>query len=343
LLTAFSFQSNMPSITKALNEATNSSGGFAVPDEFANRLLELVQAKSVTMDDMDVRQMNTDTLYIPKVTAGTTAYWVSESGSITESQPAYGQITLSAKKIAALSQATSEVLEDNNVGLANHLMTQMSTDLALSMDGAILTGSCNISANTGAASPFFGLYHTGSYNNGGAGNAVDALGNTGYTHSWGTGSTITGASISIKAVQAAVAEVLKDNHEQPDVSYWNPRTIGSLLQLTDSSARPVLNTETYGSPTIRDGVVRTLYGTRVKSSGQVPINEIYGTTAALSACSDALVGKSSMFGILGQRRGFIWKNDYVIATDLYRWQTTARIGFSVKYNNAYSLIRGILN
>ena len=75
----------MPSITKALNEATNAEGGFLVPDEFSNRLLALIQQKTITMDDLDVRRMISDVQYIPKVTSGTTAYWVSETGTITES------------------------------------------------------------------------------------------------------------------------------------------------------------------------------------------------------------------------------------------------------------------
>ncbi len=328
----------MPSITKALNEATAAQGGYLVPDEFSNKLLALIQNKAVAMNDLDVRSMSSDVQYIPKVTSGTTAYWVTETGTITESNPGYGQITLSAKKVASLVQASSEVLEDNNVDLANHLVDQMATDLALSIDGAILTGSCFGSGNTGAASPFYGLLHTASYSN-----AVDASGNTGQTGAWGTGSTVTGANISLNGIVAAVTEVVKDNHAQPDVSYWNPRTIGSLMKLTDSSSRPIFNNETFGSPMIREGAIGRLYGTAVKESNQVPITCVYGTTAALSASSDALVGKSKMFGILGQRRGFIWKTDYTITTDVYVWQTTARMAFAVKYPDSYCLIRGILN
>jgi len=328
----------MPSITKALNEATAGSGGYLVPDEFSNRLLALIQQKTITMDDLDVRQMMSDVQYIPKVTSGTTAYWVNETGAITESNPGYGQIVLTAKKVASLVQASSEVLEDNNVDLANHLVDQMATDLAIAIDAAILYGSCTTASNTGAASPFYGLYHTASYSN-----AVDALGNAGQTGAWGTTSTVTGANISLAAIANATTEVTKDKHEQPDVSYWNPRTIGSLIKLTDSTTRPVFNMETFGSPLIAEGVIGRLYGTKVKQSAQVPVNLIYGTTAALSGCSDALVGKSKMYGILGQRRGFIWKTDYTIATDVYVWQTTARMAFAVKYPDSYCLIRGILN
>lgn len=328
----------MPSITKALNETTNSQGGFTVPEVWSNQLLALIQAKAVVMNDLDVRQMTSDTLFIPKVTTGTTAYWPGELSTITDSSAAYGQITLSAKKIAALTYASSEVLEDNNVDMANGLVTQMAEDLGLAMDKAIYWGSCTTASNTGAADPFYGLLHTASYTN-----AVDAAGNTNQTGAWGTASAVTAANISLAGINAAVIEVLKDNHDQPDVSYFNPRTIGALMQLTDSTTRPLLTNDTFGSPMIKEGIIGRIYGTNVKHSTQVPITLIYGTTSAKSACSDAFVGLSKMFGVLGQRRNFLWKTQYVIATDQYAWQTTARIGFATKYPNAYCLIRAILN
>ena len=318
----------MADIRKALVEGTDAAGGFTVPKEYSNRLLAFVNKKSVAIQDMDVRQMGTDVRYIPKVTDGTTAYWVAETAAITEARPSYGQITLTAKKVAALSHISSELLEDNNVDIANHLVEQMGTDVSLAIDNEIYNG-------TGAN--FNGLRYTGSFSN-----AVDGSGNTNATAADGTGSTITGGAIALSYISKAVTEVLKDKHDQPDVSYWNPRTIGSLIQLTDGNARPMLNQETFGSPLLEQGVMYTIYGTKVRSSTQVPVNLTYGTTAALSgACSDALVGVSKMFGILGQRRNFIWKQDYTLSTDHYSYQTTARMAFAIKYADSYCLIRGI--
>lgn len=321
----------MVDIIKALNEATDSSGAYIVPDEFSRRLLALIQAKSVTMQDLDVRKMISDVQYIPKVTSGNTAYFVPELSGIGTSSVNFGRITLTAKKVAALTEASTELLEDNNVMIADYLTEQMAKDIALKVDNEIYEG-------TGGT--FTGYIDTGSFTN-----AVDATGGNGdaLTSGRGTDSSVTASNIAIVAVQQAVTEVLKDNHEQPDVSYWNPRTVGSLMKLTDGNGRPVLNQETFGSPLLRDGTMYTLYGTKVRSSSQVPIDLVYGTTSALSDCSDALVGRSKEFGILGQRRGFIWKTDYVIGTDKYQFQTTQRLAFAVKYPDSYCTIRAILN
>lgn len=309
----------MTSIIKALNQATASEGGYTVPKEYSARMLALVQEKSITMQDMDVRNMNHEVQYIPKVTNGSTAYIVPELGTITESQPSFGQITLTAKKIASLVPASTEVLEDNNVSLANFLVEQMAKDIALKIDKENYSG-------TGEA--WYGLRHTSSFSNAVQPDGLD-------------GATVTAGNISLMGIVKAVGEVLADNHAQPDISYWNPRTITSLLALTDGSARPVLNQETFASPTARDGVIYRLYGTRAKMSGVVPINISYGTASGEDACSDALVGNSKEMAIQGQRRGFIWKTDYDIDTDKYKWQTTTRMAFAMKYPDSYCLIRGI--
>ena len=320
----------MSSITKALNETTNAQGGFLVPEEWSNQLLALVTTNTVFVPDLDMRKMATDVQYIPKSTSGTTAYWVGETGAVTESQPGFGQITLSAKKVASLVYASSEVLEDNNVELANGLVNDMARDIGIAIDSAIFAG-------TGA--PWYGLRTTNSFTN-----AVDGGGNVGAIGADGTGSSITGGAITWQVISKAKTEVLKDNHVNADTSYWAPRTFGSLQLLTDGNARPIWNMETFGSPLLREGVLATVLGTRAKPSNTMPTNYSYGTTAALSgACSDNLVGISKQFAILGNRRNFIWKTDYFITGDYYAWQTTARMGFAVKYPDAYCMIRGITN
>jgi len=320
----------MTDILKALQEGSTSMGGYLVPTEFSNRLLALIQAKAVIMQDCDIRQMDGLTKHIPKVTSGTTAYWPDELGSISAAEPRYGRITLTAKKVAALSEASSEVLEDNNVNVADHLVEQMGTDIALSIDAEMITGD---------GTNFTGLRDTASIV---LGNAVDAIGTVNMTHADGTGSTLTGATITIAAIQKAVGEILADNHDQPDVSYWNPKTLGQVQALTDSTSRPILNMETYGSPLLKEGITATLYGTKVKTTTQLPTTLTYGTAADESAsCADAIIAKSKMFAICGQRRGFIWKTDYDIVYDKYQYQTTMRLAFALKYPTAYCMIRAI--
>lgn len=309
----------MADIFKALNEGTNSDGGFTVPDEFAARVLALITAKTVTVPDLEQVSMMTDTMYIPKETSGTTAYIVPELGTITASSQGFGRVTLSPKKFAAMIEASTELLEDNNVSVANLIVADMARDLALKIDNEVLNGT--------GGSGFEGLRYTGSFTNSVAAN--------------GTISSTNGANISLTPISKAVDEILKDNHEMPDVSYWHPRTIGSLRLLTDSTSRPMFNAETWGSPLLREGVIGTIYGMAVKPTSQLPINLSYGTASADTTATDAIVGKSKMFGFYGTRRNLTFNRDYVIESDRNQYQANLRVAFSVKYPDAYCVIRAI--
>jgi HK97 family phage major capsid protein len=307
----------MADIIKALREATNSAGGYLVPQEFAARVYELMQAKAVTLADLETVNMNHEVMYIPKVTSGTTAYWVPETNTITESEMAFGRITLTAKKVAALVKASTEVLEDANVSVANIIVDQMARDLALAVDGEVLNG-------TGGT--FEGLRYTGSYVNS-------------YSAGDGTGS----ANINVNAISKAADEVLTDNHQFPDVSYFHTRTVGSLRILTDGAARPLFNNETFGSPLLGRGVIGNVWGIPVKAANQLPINLSVGTGSLSNSATEAIVGVSKMFGIFGNRRALRFKKDYAITTDEDIHQCTYRCAFSVKYPEAYCVIKGIRN
>ena len=315
-------------ILKALNEATNSAGGYTVPTELADRLLALIQRENVFITDLDQQRMNSLTKEIPKVTSGTTARWPGEIGTITGSESGFGQTTLTAKKLAGLTQVSTEVLEDSIVDLGSQITEQLSTDMSLELEDKMVNGTGTI---------FTGLRNTASFTN-----AVSAKGdNTSATGADGTGSTVTGANISLKPIVQAVTEVLKDNHAQPDVSYWNPRTIGSIKLLTDGNARPMLDETTYGSPLVKEGVLGILYGTKAKSTTVLPITLTYGT--GTTSATDAIVARAGKYAYLGNRRGMKFTSDYDIDNDSWKYQATARFGFAIKYADAYCVIRAILD
>lgn len=305
----------MSNILKALREASDGAGGYLVPEEFSARLLQLVQEKTVIVPDLDTVQMNTDTLHIPKTTSGTTAYWVSETNTISSSEMGFDRTDLTPKKVAARVNASTELLEDANVSVANSIMDQMSRDLAIKIDSEILgTSNTNLP----------GLRYTGSYTN-----SVSA----------GDGGA-SGGTIQVKDVSNAMDEVMADNHMSPDVAYFHSKVIGDLRNLTDGNGRPLLNVETYGSPLIENGSIGTIYGAIVKKANTLPINLSYGTGSAATA-SDAIVGIKKQFGYYAVRRGLTAHRDYDIDTDMNQYQVNMRVAFNVKYPDAYCVIKAI--
>jgi HK97 family phage major capsid protein len=121
---------------RALNEGSNSAGGALVPEEFANRVIRLVETYGTFPGTAENVSMSRDTMVIPKRLSGTTAYFVGEGSSITESEPTYGNVSLVAKKLAVGCRMSSEVVEDSQgvVGLADAVAQEFATSLAYKID-----------------------------------------------------------------------------------------------------------------------------------------------------------------------------------------------------------------
>jgi HK97 family phage major capsid protein len=123
------------------NETTNTQGGYIVPQQFDNALVDLRLQYGVFRRNARVRQMTSDTLYVPRRTGGLTAYWTSESGSITESTKAWDQIQLVAKKLAAVTRMTTCLAEDAIINVADDLASEIAYAFAYAEDVAGFNGT----------------------------------------------------------------------------------------------------------------------------------------------------------------------------------------------------------
>ncbi len=100
-------------LSKALSESILSAGGAIVPDEFVADLIELLRARAVIRaSGAVVVPMNSGSMTIPKQTAAGTAAYTGENVNIASSQQVFGQIQLSAKKLAALTPVSNDLIRD---------------------------------------------------------------------------------------------------------------------------------------------------------------------------------------------------------------------------------------
>ncbi len=128
-------------LTKAHTEGVNTAGGTYVPDEFSADLIRLVEEYGVFRANARVMPMSRDTLSIPRATSGLTAYWVGEAAAITESTGGSDRVLLSTKKLAALTTASTELMEDAVIAFADLLMKQAATAIAYAEDDAGFNGT----------------------------------------------------------------------------------------------------------------------------------------------------------------------------------------------------------
>ena len=149
---------------RALNENSNSAGGALVPEEFAARVIRLVETYGTFPPAAENVTMNRDTMVMPKRVSGTTAYFIGEGASVTESEPSYSNVSLVAKKLAVACRMSSEVVEDAVVSLADACAQEFSTSLAYTVDtcGWIGDGTSTYGGMRGLAVKIAESGHTAS-------------------------------------------------------------------------------------------------------------------------------------------------------------------------------------
>lgn len=159
---------------RALNEGSNSAGGSLVPEEFANRVIRLVETYGTYPSAVENVSMSRDTMVIPKRLSGTTAYFVGEGSSVTESEPTYGNVSLVAKKLAVGCRMSTEVVEDALVSLADAVAQEFATSLAYRVDtcGWIGDGTSTYGGINGVVNKINDGTHTASVHTAASGNTA---------------------------------------------------------------------------------------------------------------------------------------------------------------------------
>lgn len=126
--------------TKALNTQDGSEGGFLVPAEFSARLVSAARGMDVfaqlgAAGPLEVpltnRTLDLPLLDYSKVPAagadyamaGMAAYWVDEGAAVTETQPEFRRVTLTAHALSAYVPATNEMIADSAAALESLLTT----------------------------------------------------------------------------------------------------------------------------------------------------------------------------------------------------------------------------
>ena len=96
---------------KAMSAGDPLTGGFLVPIEFSQDVIELLRASGVvrSLNPLTI-PMATGTVKVPRISSGVTASYVGENTNITKSEVATGQLTLTFKKLAALVPISNDLL-----------------------------------------------------------------------------------------------------------------------------------------------------------------------------------------------------------------------------------------
>lgn len=134
-----------------LVEGTDSAGGFLVPEEYRAQLQAIgLETAVVRNANPFVVPMTSDTLSFPfvndtshasSVHGGIVAYWSGEGKDYSESEPTFGKITLTAKKLMGYTKVSDELLADSAIALEPWLLRQFGEAWSWFEDLAFLRGT----------------------------------------------------------------------------------------------------------------------------------------------------------------------------------------------------------
>lgn len=125
---------------RTMNETVNEKGGFLVPDEFGNDLIDLREIYGVFRRNAKIVPMASDTRSDPRRTGGLTAYFVAESAAGTYSDLSWDRVQLVAKKLMVLTRYSSEVNEDSVIDFGDTIASEIAYAFAQKEDDCGFNG-----------------------------------------------------------------------------------------------------------------------------------------------------------------------------------------------------------
>ena len=143
-------------VRNALQEGVDSEGGYLVPDEFENTLVQSLSCDTIIRQHAHVFTTNSGSHKIPVVTDKGAASWVEEEGAIPEGDDVFGQQQIGAHKVGTLIKVSEELLNDSAFDLENYFVSEFARRIGEKEEEAFFTGNgenkpLGILANNGGA------------------------------------------------------------------------------------------------------------------------------------------------------------------------------------------------
>lgn len=141
-----------PEVVNALQEGTDSEGGYLVPDEFERTLVEALESENIFRGLAHVIQTASGDRKIPVVATKGSASWVDEEGSITESDDSFTQVSIGAYKLGTLIKVSNELLNDSVFNLEQYISKEFARRIGNKEEDAFFNGD-------GSGKPV-GIFHS---------------------------------------------------------------------------------------------------------------------------------------------------------------------------------------
>jgi HK97 family phage major capsid protein len=125
----------------SLAEGSAGTGGDLVPDEYQWDMIQLARSRSYMLQLANVVPMTSDVMILPTEAGLATINWKTEGAGLTQGDPTFSHLTLTAKKATAYAISSNELLQDARVDIVSILTEQFAYGIGLDIDNQALNGT----------------------------------------------------------------------------------------------------------------------------------------------------------------------------------------------------------
>ena len=131
----------VPNVTNALQIGTDTEGGYLVPDEFENTLVEALEEENIFRQMAKIIQTSSGDRKIPVVATKGTASWMDEEGAYPEGDDSFGQVSIGAYKLGTMIKVSEELLNDSVFDLQSYITREFARRIGSREEEAFFTGN----------------------------------------------------------------------------------------------------------------------------------------------------------------------------------------------------------
>ena len=223
-------------VKNALSEGVDSEGGYLVPDEFEDTLVDAMKEESPIRELAHVFTTSNGIHKIPVVRTKGNANWIDEGGGYGDGDDVFGQEQIDAHKIGTIIKVSEELLNDSAFDLEKYFQDEFARRIGAKEEEAFIVGD-------GSKKPTGILNKTG-------------------------GADIGVTAASDKAITAdEIIDLyysLKAPYRKNAVWILNDSTVRAIRKLKDS------NGQYLWQPALHEGEHETLMGKKIMTSPYVP-------------------------------------------------------------------------
>lgn len=220
-------------VANALEIGTDSEGGYLVPDEYESTLIDRLAEENIIRQYATVIKSSNGDKKIPIVAGHGEASWTDEEAAYTESDDAFGVITLGAHKLSSIIKVSEELLNDSAFDLESYISKEFVRRMAAAEENAFIVGD-------GTGRP------------------------TGILQSAELGKTTAAASAITADEIIDLYHSLRSPYRKNAVFIANDSTVKAIRQLKDENGMYLWQ------PGLKEGQPDTLLGNKIISSAYMP-------------------------------------------------------------------------